>query len=539
MNPREPWEAPAARWLDGEPEPGDGELLADAVRRDPMLLRELSGLSALDDLLRQNADPTADGFADSLAERLAADTDRSFARRVEQSLPGRSPVRRSRYAAIGAVAAIAVGIGLSAFFLRGGRQPEVATVLLAEQCEWDEPSLVTEGERLAAGVLHLRQGLAVLRCDGGAELILRGDTRIALLSAGRARLVQGEVTVRAPEEAAGFKLLTPAGEMLDLGTEFAAKVETSGATELHVLEGEVAYGSAASGGGTVLGAGKAVRFDGPTTVTPREVAIDARRFDEILRAARPATRADLMLAYEGFSYRAGRLPFAEASGGLGWRGPWRDAGKHEAYREVEISLPDLNIVHDGTSFPRPLPNLQPGMLEVPPGTTSLARTLERPIALDKDGVCYFSFIVREPDAEADWQFGGVRLVFRSSADPADDMLSFGPTRKRVPGIRIGNGPNFTSPVVIAKNQNTLWIGKIIARRNGDDDVFFSVYGERDALDYAEPAVWQVATRGVQRDGRLDLVVIAGQLNAACAVDEIRIGPTWRSVAPVQTYTEAP
>ncbi len=31
---REQWGAAASRWLDGEPEPGDGELLALAMRRD-------------------------------------------------------------------------------------------------------------------------------------------------------------------------------------------------------------------------------------------------------------------------------------------------------------------------------------------------------------------------------------------------------------------------------------------------------------------------------------------------------------------------
>ena len=75
----------------------------------------------------------------------------------------------------------------------------------------------------------------------------------------------------------------------------------------------------------MLGAGKAVRFDSATAATPRQVQMQAERFDEILRAAQPAARADLMFAYEGFSYRPGQLPFAEASGGLGWRGPWRAA----------------------------------------------------------------------------------------------------------------------------------------------------------------------------------------------------------------------
>jgi hypothetical protein len=551
---KERYEAALARMLDGEPEPGDGELLARAMRQDPALLREASGLFAVDELLRQNSELSEADFAGAVAARLAANLDQTFAGRVQNALPSRSKNRwrsgRWIAAAVASTSLLAIG-----YYCWLAWQPdpalretpempkqEVATLLLAEKCDWQPSTPQQEGRRLTTGPLRLRQGLAVLRFDGGAELILRGDTEIVLQSAVQALLVKGEVSVRAPEEAAGFRLLTPASLIVDLGTEFAAKVEPSGATELHVIEGKVSFSPLTVQGhrAEVLQGGKAVRFDDASVARPREIQMRAANFQEIIRAAHPTARAELMHAYEGFSYRAGRLPFGEGGGGHGWRGPWHAAARNEAYREVEEPVLNLDIVHNAGNVPRPAPGERMPGMKVPIGTTSIARTLERPLALDEDGVFYFSLIVHEPEAVVgvdERQFGGVRLVLRDAAGPLESMLSFGPTRTRRPGIRMGNGPNFTSPLQVARNQSTFWLGKMITRRQGDDEVFFSIYGEMDAIEYAEPATWQVATRGIRRNGRLNVVVIAGQLSAHCTVDELRIGPTWRSVAPLQELAE--
>jgi hypothetical protein len=531
---RAQFEAALARMVEGEPEPGDGESLARAMREDAALRREVSGIFVVDDLLRQHAELSAEDFAEAFVERLADDADVEFADRVKGALPIPVPFWQHRGWRMAAAVAVMLGLGALAFSFAPRPRIEIATLLLAEKCEWQDGAPVQEGRRLSAGPLRLRSGLAVLRLDGGAELILRSGTEVELQSDAEARLVRGEVTVRAAEEAAGFKLQTPASEMVDLGTEFAAKVEASGATELHVIEGEVALKA-----GQIIHAGHAVRYDSPNTAAPRTVPLRAESFEEIVRAAQPAARSELMLAYEGFLYRPGRLPLVAADGGLGWTGPWRAAGKSEAYRAIEDPVGDLSITTDDASMPWPLPRGQPGRLELPAGTRSVARSLARPIALDRDGVTYFSVVVREP-APADpavRSFAGVRLVFRSAAHPAAGMLSFGPNRAgRHPGIRTGTRKNFTSPVHIAANQHTLWIGKIIARRDGEDEVFFSIYGEQDTFGFVEPATWQVASRGLRGSGQLDVVVIATQLSAACSVDELRIGPTWRSIAPMQELT---
>jgi ferric-dicitrate binding protein FerR (iron transport regulator) len=84
--------------------------------------------------------------------------------------------------------------------------------------------------------------LVVLRFESGAEVVMMEETEIELESRGSLRLLSGNLTVRAPEEAAGFVVRTPMSEVTDLGTEFAVSVGSKGATEVHVMEGQVALG---------------------------------------------------------------------------------------------------------------------------------------------------------------------------------------------------------------------------------------------------------------------------------------------------------
>src|SRR5262245_11396889 len=91
-----------ARFLDDEPEPTDGERLADAIASDEAFEREVLGMLIVDELLRQNSLPDDRAFVESLNLRLDAeidaDAERSgFFSRFTQRFNGRvSAVRRGR-----------------------------------------------------------------------------------------------------------------------------------------------------------------------------------------------------------------------------------------------------------------------------------------------------------------------------------------------------------------------------------------------------------------------------------------------------------
>ncbi|HEY2156293.1 MAG TPA: iron dicitrate transport regulator FecR, partial [Isosphaeraceae bacterium] len=81
---RDDIEAVLARFLEGEPEPGDGEALAAAMVGDPDFAREVARLLMLDDLLRQGAMPDERAFVESLKIRLGLGVDNGgFLRRFD------------------------------------------------------------------------------------------------------------------------------------------------------------------------------------------------------------------------------------------------------------------------------------------------------------------------------------------------------------------------------------------------------------------------------------------------------------------------
>jgi hypothetical protein len=416
---------------------------------------------------------------------------------------------------------------------------DVATMLLIEGCQWRDDRSFAEGQRLG-GRLRLISGLAVLRFDGGAELILRGDSDLELLTPGEAKLHRGDVVVRATDEATGFRLQTPSSELIDLGTEFAVRVASAGATTLNVLEGEVSVRplKTSNANAQVLEAGQAVIINDPRS-KPREVHSTAESFASVVNEVNPVGRADLMLAYEGFFYEEGIVPLSKSRRGKGWVGPWRQRTVFEGFREDEDVTDTLEIVHGEMNVTWPVPRGELGMLRLPPGKTFRIREMQRPLNLNEDAIYYFSLMVREPDYENRPRKAkpqeGIRLTFRSSEDYYGESLSFGISPELNPQIRTGLGVGFFSAVRTPSDQTTLWIGKAISRAIGEDEVSFRIFSESDELTYAEPSVWHVVSKGLNLSAKLDLVVLTSQGTASRIVDELRIGPTWRSVVPMKEH----
>ncbi len=420
------------------------------------------------------------------------------------------------------------------------REARVATVLFAEDCEWSPVRAVSEGERLSADKLHLMKGLAILRFDGGAEMVLRGETELVLHSATHAKLVRGDVVLRAEgEEAAGFKLDTPSASLLDLGTEFAVKVTGCEVTELHITEGAVSF---EQGGVTeTLQAGKAVRLE--HAKPPQAITGEAPRFAQLVREANPRERPEMMIVYDGFNGKEGSYPPSSMSFGKGWAGPWRLRREEEFIgRGLPDTTTDMRIVHGEQSLPWRMNRGGIGMLEMPAGVCVRIRPMVLPLEMGCDGITYFSLITQEPvrpEPGNRTKTESLRFAFRSSTDFSGDFLSFGYGPDQKPYISGASFGNMQSLKSIPSGQSLLWIGKIIRRAEGDDEISFRIYGQKDELDYAEPKTWHVNARGVHMDASLDLLVLSSMGNAPRMVDEIRIGATWRSVVPIKFVAALP
>lgn len=93
-------------------------------------------------------------------------------------------------------------------------------------------------EPLSPGEFKLKSGVAEIEFFQGARLCMEGPATIRLVSAGEAFCTSGRFSAEVPPQARGFRLDTPKGDLVDLGTEFGLDLNST-TPELHVFKGEV------------------------------------------------------------------------------------------------------------------------------------------------------------------------------------------------------------------------------------------------------------------------------------------------------------
>jgi hypothetical protein len=244
-----------ARFLEGEPEPGDGAILAEAIKRDPAFAAEVRRLLHVDDLLRQAHEFDDGAFADAILTRLDTEEDGdAFTQSVAKQIPDAAPLaelakpaptppkKRSgwRFAIAAGLLLAVAGLGLRMAFSPRTEVSgqDVARLVNAQDCRWVDGGEPT-GPLSVGKTLQLQSGLAELSFTGGASVVLQGPASLELLSGNSARLVRGRLSARVPEAAQGFTILSPEGKVVDLGTEFGMDVAEDGSAEVVVFRGEV------------------------------------------------------------------------------------------------------------------------------------------------------------------------------------------------------------------------------------------------------------------------------------------------------------
>lgn len=139
----------------------------------------------------------------------------------------------------------------------------VAVLSRAVDAEWGKGGIrYEEGDGLAPGEFRIESGLAQLEFFSGASVIVEGPAHLTLSSAWRMACHAGKLRTFVPEPAQGFTIETPEYDAVDLGTEFALRVDDSGRSELLVVDGEVRIDDKA---GTALDhvlSGEGIRSEG-------------------------------------------------------------------------------------------------------------------------------------------------------------------------------------------------------------------------------------------------------------------------------------
>lgn len=410
----------------------------------------------------------------------------------------------------------------------------IATLTSSQGCAWDRPGEAWRaGARLQPGEVRLVRGLAQIRFDTGADLILEAPTTLRLDTSNSATLVRGKVVFKADETAVPFDLRTPSSTLMDFGTEYAVLVNDK-VEEVHVFEGEVQRtprGGGAEAKEQQLKAGEARRYDHATEGEGQPTLLDAPRFiRRTLDVGQPDPRAAL-LAYEGFDYRdAKALVAGQANGGSGWNGPW----VHAFARAVEGRMPrehGLNLT-EGLSRPGAATPAIGGCYDFL-GFTKAFRRLAQPVRLDADGVYYLSYLFRHQGPPLD-PTNAVAILFW----PEEDGIKQEGDRSRRLNLGIGGanqlfthlgGVGSRTPLPLSYGETYLFVAKIAAGEADPDQVFIRIYAPREPVDVEEPGSWSVVGPQFRSDLVFDWLQLHINSGRRQTLDELRLGTTWASV----------
>lgn len=141
-----------------------------------------------------------------------------------------------------AAAMFIVFLGVSLIQMKSAEKPfSIASISKTENCKWLNSSLPTNvGSDLSSGKLSLESGLATIKFNSGAEIVLEAPASIELIDAMHCRILDGTVLAKVPESAHGFTIDTPTASTIDHGTEFLVSYNSKSEQSLvEVLEGEV------------------------------------------------------------------------------------------------------------------------------------------------------------------------------------------------------------------------------------------------------------------------------------------------------------
>ena len=115
----------------------------------------------------------------------------------------------------------------------------VAVLSRGVNMEWDRTvAAPAVNAPLPPGLLRLQSGVVEIEFFQGARLCVEGPAEIRLVSAGEAFCRYGRFSAHVPPQARGFRLGTPRGDIVDLGTDFGLDLNEK-SPELHVFKGEV------------------------------------------------------------------------------------------------------------------------------------------------------------------------------------------------------------------------------------------------------------------------------------------------------------
>jgi hypothetical protein len=120
-------------------------------------------------------------------------------------------------------------------------RPAVARVVNINHVAWspETASRFIGGELFAGDQLAINSGTVEVRLEQGTTIVVEGPANWIIDDVNQATLNEGTLRASVPAEAVGFTLDTRAARIVDLGTEFEARVSADGNADIQVIRGAV------------------------------------------------------------------------------------------------------------------------------------------------------------------------------------------------------------------------------------------------------------------------------------------------------------
>ena len=244
---------------------------------------------------------------------------------------------------VAAIIAIAFSIVLlDRRIWRPQQMPQVARMSTALEAAWDSPIHAADPYFLQGQTHILKQGCATLDFFSGASVVIEGPSEFVCLSPEKLFLVTGRAYASVPQRAVGFVIETENSRIVDLGTEFGVRVDSTGTTELHVFKGltsVVTNGSRADSRKQNVAAGQARKISADSgevqTIDLAPGAFARRLYPDshMIWRGQPISLADLITGGNGFGSGAPERMIDPVSG------RWLDKSAAQT-RRTDVPGPD-------------------------------------------------------------------------------------------------------------------------------------------------------------------------------------------------------
>ena len=396
----------------------------------------------------------------------------------------------------------------------------VATVASASTDAVLDGKAVVPGVRLTPGAYHLTAGGVSIRFDGGARILLEGNSRFAIDSRRAMKVHKGTFVFHGDQTCESIEIVTPQSVFKNIGTQYAAVIDSQ-REEVHVAEGAVRRTTGDADDKAqheLIEAGAGRRYD-VADAKAESIPLDGELVGRSLEKGSPdasPSRPNVVDDLRGDSALLDGL-----KSGSGWVGPW---GSPRG--DLRVSSPGLSgersaaVVHDGAAS-----------AEL---KSAAHRQVQDPIDLGSDGISYVRFLVRRGPAPPQGEHLALVVLRMRGLTTQEEigksaLVQIGLRKHDGVFLRVADTLS-TASIPQIPGQTYAVVAKIVAGRSQPDQVLVSLIAADRLAGSAEPTEWSLVSEDVDSDLRFEKLSLEFTSGGQIAIGDLCIGPTWASVA---------